>query len=333
VKDLQQQLMKYLDELGLSAVRLQPMPQAERELPVFIGQSYDFRAVHLFGKPYALCIRKPGEQPTPAEAMKQAQVVKEKLGYDVLLVIEDLKPFERKRWVEKGIPFVVPGRHFHCPMFLIDFRDMAKRAGYAPSQKPEAISASTQALFIYYLLNDVGARNIAEWAEILHYTRMTISRARKDLEAANLCEAVDDGRSVLLRFPNDKRGLWERALPFLRDPVVRRRHVDLVERNGIAILAAGISALSLHSMLSDDQECTYAMSSAAFKAGVEGGKIAEYPGRIEGSVLVEQWRYAPALLSANRESVDPLSLYLSLRESPDERVQGALNEMQEALQW
>jgi hypothetical protein len=50
-------------------------------------------------------------------------------------------------------------------------------------------------------------------------------------------------------------------------------------------------------------------------------------------VLVEQWRYAPALLSANRESVDPLSLYLSLRESPDERVQGALNEMQEALQW
>lgn len=42
----------------------------------------------------------------------------------------------------------------------------------------------------------------------------------------------------------------------------------------------------------------------------------------------------PALLCGEgARTVDPLSLYLSLRNDPDERVQAALKELLEAMQW
>jgi len=49
-------------------------------------------------------------------------------------------------------------------------------------------------------------------------------------------------------------------------------------------------------------------------------------------VMIEVWSYDPATLSQDG-IVDPLSLFLSLRDDPDERVQGALRRMLEGLPW
>jgi hypothetical protein len=49
--------------------------------------------------------------------------------------------------------------------------------------------------------------------------------------------------------------------------------------------------------------------------------------------IIHEWIYAPAVISDDGKQVDDLSLYLSLRDSPDERVQGALTEMMEAMPW
>jgi hypothetical protein len=49
----------------------------------------------------------------------------------------------------------------------------------------------------------------------------------------------------------------------------------------------------------------------------------------DAAIIVEVWAYAPELLSEGA-SVDPLSLYLSMREDPDERVQTALAQLLEA---
>jgi len=42
-------------------------------------------------------------------------------------------------------------------------------------------------------------------------------------------------------------------------------------------------------------------------------------------VRIECWKYDPVLFSSEG-SVDPVSLFASLRENPDERIQGALND-------
>jgi len=49
-------------------------------------------------------------------------------------------------------------------------------------------------------------------------------------------------------------------------------------------------------------------------------------------MIVETWTYAPDTLSTG-PTVDVLSLYLSLRDNQDERVEAALEEAMEALKW
>lgn len=47
---------------------------------------------------------------------------------------------------------------------------------------------------------------------------------------------------------------------------------------------------------------------------------------------IQVWYYPPSLI-AKDFVVDPLSLYLSLKESPDERVQSSLDDMLKDLSW
>jgi hypothetical protein len=49
-------------------------------------------------------------------------------------------------------------------------------------------------------------------------------------------------------------------------------------------------------------------------------------------VKVEVWKYAPSLLSGN-EYVDRLSLYLSLRDNEDERIQIECDTLIEEMKW
>ena len=49
-------------------------------------------------------------------------------------------------------------------------------------------------------------------------------------------------------------------------------------------------------------------------------------------IMLEQWKYDPALFASSKE-VDPVSLYMSLAENPDERVQGELEEYLEGCEW
>jgi hypothetical protein len=48
--------------------------------------------------------------------------------------------------------------------------------------------------------------------------------------------------------------------------------------------------------------------------------------------VVERWRYPPEGAAA-QGAVDPLSLYLSLRDSKDERIQLALQEIMRQITW
>ena len=60
--------------------------------------------------------------------------------------------------------------------------------------------------------------------------------------------------------------------------------------------------------------------------------IEETPHLEPGTVKLEIWGYPPQLFVENGV-VDPLSLFLSLRGNPDERIEAALDEMMETVKW
>ena len=333
MKALEPMLKGYFDEIGVAGVSFLLLDELRGKLPVFLGKSYDFRGADLFGRSFVLLLRRGRSIPTPVEALKHADLVRSRINREVVFVLADLKSFDRRRWVENGLNFIVPRKYFYCPMYLVDFRESSRRQVRASEADRESLSASAQALLLAYLQHHPQGLNLAEWADYLHYTRMTMSRARKELEAQQLCAVRKVGKSMVLDFPDDRRALWEQALPRLRSPVLRKKDIQLLDSSELNLLRAGISGLSALSMLADDPVPAYALSSAAYKSAFEAGKLVVAPTGSEKSASIEIWSYPPSVLAQEGDTVDRLSLFLSLQSSPDERVQGQLRSMMEEMPW
>ena len=85
-------------------------------------------------------------------------------------------------------------------------------------------------------------------------------------------------------------------------------------------------------MIADDRLPTFALLSQVFQANLERGMFRGCPGPEDADLKMEVWAYNGQLFADNG-FVDPLSLYLSLRNYPDERVQQQLERLINEYPW
>ena len=115
----------------------------------------------------------------------------------------------------------------------------------------------------------------------------------------------------------------------LRSPVAERVPTpgDLLDGP-----AAGLTALASYTSIAEPGTPVIAVSAPTWRAIRH--KLAHEPsgGREEATIEVEAWIYAPAAVR-DGPSVDPLSLFLSLRDTTDERVEAALAELIAGMKW
>jgi hypothetical protein len=112
----------------------------------------------------------------------------------------------------------------------------------------------------------------------------------------------------------------------LRTPVKSRLWVQGVKPK----VLAGISALADVTMLNPPEHTIYAMGSEEWKKC--STQFHQLPSSDEASFELEIWHYNPLLFAKNGR-VDPFSLYLSLKASKDERIETALEQLQEQIKW
>jgi len=249
----------------------------------------------------------------------------------VVYVTGTLASYERKRLIGQKVPFLVPGNQLYLPDLGIDLREYFRQPPTAPDT---TLSPATQAMLIAVLLRQPWR---AEWqpAEVvseLGYTAMTLSRAVKELTAAGIATLRTEGRARWLHTERTAAETWERAKPLLRSPVKRRFWARPVPKwKPPHVRLAGLSALARYSMLSEPQWPIYAVSPAQWKTATKAG-IETLPEPLPGACEWELWHYNPALIPES-ETVDPLSLTLSLQGNTDERVQLALDELKGRFPW
>ena len=299
-------------------------------LPLFLRERYRLHAVQVFGRRFLLAVENedwdagsPGEYENQAEALRQA------LKGTVVLVIPQLPSYARNRMVRLGIPFIVPGSQVFLPTAMMDLRERF------PLPKPERgkrLTPAAQCLLLYHLqchsLENLPLRIIAGK---IGYSPIMLTKVKAELEAADLCDTSRQGRSITLAFKVHGRQLWERAQPLLSSPVKKTFWLQ-GEKPGAPALPAGITALSQRTDISDDRLPTYALPSATVPTHLERGLYRGCPGPQEATMRMESWSYPP-LRAGNDTSVDPLSLYLSLRDSPDERIQQQLETLIFQVSW
>jgi len=237
--------------------------------------------------------------------------------------------YDRNRLVKHGVAFIVPGRQLFLPQLLVDLREYFPRRRQPTGDK---LSYPSQTIVLYHLLKEpVEHYSLRDLARRLRYSAMTLSNVGNELTGLQLCTAVTTGRKRMLHFEKQGRRLWKTALPYLRSPVKARRWVrgNIV---GKTAMKAGITALSACTDIGEDPLPTYAVRDNQYRKNLEAGDLLGCHGPDEAEAGIELWHYSPDLLAEDGR-VDPLSLYLSLRESPDERVAKALREMLEGVQW
>ena len=301
------------------------------KLPYFLQDTFEIRELRLLDRQVLLAIDKRPDKPGLASVRGQMDKLRQLAGMPVVYVTATLASYERKRLIEQKVPFLVPGNQLYLPDLGIDLREYFRRPPAAPDT---VLSPATQAMLITVLLRQPWR---AEWqpAEVmsdLGYTAMTLSRAVKELTAAGIVTLRTEGRARWLHTERTAEHTWERAKPLLRSPIKRRfwaRPTDKWKPPRVKL--AGLSALARHSMLSEPQLPIYAVSPAQWKTATQAG-IEALPEPLPGACEWELWHYNPALIP-NSETVDPLSLTLSLQDNTDERIQLALDELKGRFPW
>jgi len=321
-------LKSYLETLSGVSPHLQPLKVAH--LPLFLKNRFSFYSAELFGKTWSLAQEDESwETGSPGEYEKQAEILRPLLKAPVVFVFSSLPSNTRNRMVRKGVPFIVPGNQAFLPSALVDLREHFPK----PSGKGRtSLSPTAQLTLLFHLerepLSGLPLRSIAEK---LHCSAMMLSKVKDELEEAGICEVERIGRSMALKFSGAKRALWDLAQDRLTSPVKKMRWVQW-STPGYPALLSGMSALSRRTMLADDRLPTYALGPKMLESWLERGTLTGCPDAEQATAKIEVWSYEPKYLGDN-ESVDPLSLYLSLRYNADERVQQQLERLMEEVQW
>lgn len=318
---------KYLSEV--LGVRLGPVQTADfaSALPFFLVDAFSFARVVLLNEEIVLALDQREEKSALSQVAAWLQQIRKLIKLPVVYVVGSLASYERRRLIEAHVPFIVPGKQLFLPDLGVDLRESFRAAS---SPKREAVSPSTQALLIWHLLNRPRQAmwNLGSAAVELGYTAMTGSRALAEMLAAGIGEKKVMGRANYLRVSDSERAIWEAALPSLRSPVAHRLALDCIPaERGVRL--AGLSALSELSMLDGPRQPCYAVRSGAWMKDKRGPHLLP-PGDPSG-FEIQVWNYSTELEEG--KTVDRLSLYLSLRDETDERVQIALEEVRGAMQW
>ena len=324
----EQALLDYVELVTGVRPRLDGPPPSTSTVPLFLREHYDFGEIEMFGRRVSLALEKtqPGEFST-SEYARNAAILKDRFGKDIVLVIPKLPSYVRNRLVREGVPFIVPGAQMFLPMLMVDLRE---RFSKAKSRLQEKLSPVSQLMVIYQILREPETNiPLAILGTRLEYSPQAISHAQEELQAAKLCEVRRAGRMVFLDFGLRGKTLWKRAEPRMTSPVRRTQWVRWGDPRARAV-ASGTTALSRLSMLAEDRVATYAMRDRALRTELEKGGLFSCGGPEEADARMESWKYDPWVLAENGVA-DPCSLYLSLRESGDERVQKEIQPLIERL--
>ncbi len=314
-------LEKYINELlGIQLATKTLNKALEKTLPLYLKEMYIIKKALLFDKELMLLEQKTKENLTADQYRKQITLFENTFNCPVVLVLDHLEAYNRKRLIEKQIAFIIPGKQMFIPQLLIDLREYRNTA----QKKKEKIQPAAQCILLYHLLKEnIENMNFKILAQKINYTQMTITRGARELEDKQLCrvEGTNERRII---FPENKKTLWRNALPYLQNPLKKKIYVeDFIEQN--LLFEAGFTALTRLTNIAGEEKDCFAISKTDYMYLRKHNQI-NITNKTEGRICLEIWKYAPNILSENN-IVDPLSLYLTLKDTEDERVEIEIEKM------
>lgn len=296
----------------------------EAGLPFFLREAYRFSLLRLMGREFLLMVDRQKSETPPATIRKHMEQIRKMRPGEMIYVREQITAYNRNRLIRNQIPFIVPGNQLYLPMLAMDLRERFLTA------RPEVkkLSPATQAAVLFSIYEHCALFDedvtLTEWARRLGYTKMTMTRAFRELLAILRDDEAD---FTGLR----GKELWEQLRPFLRSPV-RKHRFYVVQTDMTEPVLAGDSALAVYTMMAEPDHQTVCMTAERLRAFQQQAAPVELEQPEPGCLEVQIWTYDPNQFARNG-AADPLSLCLSFEQNADERVEMALEKLLKDLSW
>lgn len=319
-------VLDYLNRtLGLTAT-VTPWVEADR-FPLYLRNGKKYSLLHVAGMECVLI-----EADAKSFSLPAFQKQRKKLPAQpehIVLCFRRLESRQRKALIEAKIPFIVPESQVYLPFLGIVLQERMKPVEAPP--KKLSPSAQFVLLFLIRCSAFTGHLRKVDLAKLLGLSAMDVTRAVQQLTALGLLTVKKAGRCDLVDSVYRGKALYEKALPYMIDPVQKRVYVR--DRREFALLPpAGESALANRSLLSEPTTACRAISRKEYKQLPEIEELDPAWSSDGNYIQLELWKYAPETFADNL-GVDAISLSLSLGGDHDERIEQAVEEMMEESVW
>ena len=296
---------------------LSPMKKEElKGIPIDTKLKFQFYRAIFNENAFCLLETKKEENHASVDCLRLAGRLKVILHLPVVFLFRNLQFVERNRLIDRGVYFIVSDKFAFLPFLIINYKETIHK-------KAEELSSVAQYILLYHLqIDDMNGWSMADMGEKLPYTYVTISRAFKNLEELRLCKIeMDEKRVKRIFFEGTKNEVWERSLPFLKNPIKKKLYCDDIVTN-LPFIEGGVTALAHYTSLNPDETKTYVMDAKGYK-DLQRNSIFVNRNDVEGSIIIEIWNYPPL----HQDYADPISLYLTLRDDRDPRTEKELEIM------
>jgi hypothetical protein len=319
-----EEVQKFIEETTGQTNIVQPM-EKRIQVPQYLHALYDLLPARIHKLSTILAFVKNNEIPKTTDLKAHAKTLFQKTGDQVVFVFENMNPKKSATYVKNHLAFISLGNEIYLPFVMLKIHAVHQSSG--PRQERLELTAWPQIIVTRQLVHkDVNGRTGTELAELFKVTKMTISRAIQELEATPVCKVVLEAQKKIIKF-GSQEDIWHESYPMLRNPVhtiERIRHLP----DGLTHILAATSALAAKTNLAEPAHQEVALDkrerkkfpSKSFTDGENNDDFYQ----------VQFWNWNPAYTEKDGV-VDPVSLYLSLRNTTDERIAMARDEFLQTI--
>lgn len=270
-----------------------------------------------------LCVIRANNKKDSTTPLQHKRIIKQietVVGMSVAVLLDSITYYERERLINQGVYFIISDKYAFLPSLIVNTRARKMK-------KSTKLLPAAQYFLFYYLLSDKEEFTIKGLEKIMPYNYLALARAVTNLEDCNLCYTkTDHTRTKYISFEGSKRTLWEKSQKYLSSPVKKVVYCDSISEENFSI--GGVNALSQYSHLNPEKCGTLSVWEKYFT--MNDGQYNE----MEGFYRIEVWKYPTSIpFNPKRKVVDKLSLYLSMKDDPDSRIEKELEIMIEEMKW
>ena len=295
-----------------------------KDFPISVRNNYHFYYLTI-GNSRFIVIR-PNDKANLPELRRIHKLTQKLTKQKCALYRTDVTYYSVSKMIEDNIPFIIEGKQVYLPFLGLSLDTTQNKKVYIC----DSISFLTQKLLLTAIYQKWEKVNITQAANSLNVTTAAVTKCFNEIEALDIPVLKRYGRSRYIIGASDRKGFWNKTMPYLISPLIKNFYL----RNDIAgdLVKSGMSALSVYSLLSDNEYPTYAVTKDRIKE-ISCNRI-EQIGKEEtpGCVIQELGYYIPF---RDFNTVDPLtvSLLITGEEKEDPRISMAIDEMLEEYVW